>query len=455
MSSAILELNDLGLRLFADGAIVADSPGFATITRKQEFFGAESEARVKMLPTFTSYHFWDGLSQDLLEHPNRLATTRADLAYLHLQSLLADQPALVNLTLLVPGDVGKDQLALLLGIISHLGKTVPAVVDGAIAACQRPCPGQRLMHLDLHLHRAVLSELDQGQELSLEQAFTTTEVGMLRIREAWSDAITRLFVQATRFDPQHEAAVEQQLYDKLGSWINDMQQDGIIEAELNQDELRFATRLNLDVLLSASKPLYRRLLDFISDHLPAEQPITLAVSHRIAALPGLLAQLEALPNVSLQLLTEDAALTGAAELLNRELPQSDGVPLVRSKAWFDQSNIEQHSEALADYQRQAPSHVLYQDRAYPVTNGGVWVGSDAGATITIDPGIKNIQQRHLQLRRDEQRVVLINAPDAQTRLNRHPVEKPMELGIGDRIAIGDPESELLLITIVEDPGEPA
>ena len=64
--------------------------------------------------------------------------------------------------LAVPGSFSADQLSLILGIAKACKMPVVGMVDAAVAASAHGFPGARLLHLDLLLHRVVLTEMTQG-----------------------------------------------------------------------------------------------------------------------------------------------------------------------------------------------------------------------------------------------------------------------------------------------------
>ncbi len=453
MPVSLLDINDAGLTILSDSEAALVSPGFACLDKGAAYFGVQAEARVKLLPTNSEYHFWDRLSMDALDQPTTMGRSYADLAYGHLASIADEMNGMPSLVVGVPADLERNQMALLLGMLQRLKWPVAAVADAAVLACRKFSPGRKLFHLETHLHRTVLTELDQGDQLTLKASSTTREMGLMRLREAWSDTISRLFVRATRFDPQHDAAIEQQLYDRINPWLAQLVEETEIEIDLLRDENRFATWLDRDSIVDAAAPQYRSLIEFLREQLPANQPVSLELGPHLTSLPGLLPRLEELPDCKIRIGRAAAMYESALEVAETLSGSHGQVPYVNSKAWFSRDETRQHDTALHDYQRQAPSHVLFRARAHPLPAGGLSMGSENKADnshLAIDDGATGIEAVHCRLLPESGKVYLDNEGGGPVRLNGKLLNERAAVGVGDRISLGQPETELLLISVPED-----
>ncbi len=453
MPISLLDINDIGLTVFSGKEAALVSPGFACMDEGTAYFGVQGEARVKLLPTNSEYHFWDRLSMDALDQPTAMGRSYADLAYGHLASMAAELDGMPELLVAVPADLERDQLALLLGMLQRLKWPVAAVADAAMLACRNFAQGRKLYHLESHLHRTVLTELDQGDQLRLKASSTTREIGLMRLREAWSDTISRLFVRATRFDPHHDAAIEQQLYDRINPWLAQLVEESEIEIDLVRDESRFATWLDRDSVVKAAAPQYRLLIEFLREQLPVNQPVCLELGPRIAGLPGLLPLLEELPDCITRIGQATAMYDSAVEVAAALAGNGDQVPYVNSKAWFSLIEAQKHDSALHDYQRQAPTHVLFRARAHALAAPGLSIGNEQTTDqhhLAIDDGVTGIKPVHCRLLCDSGQVFLDNEGGGPVRLNGKLLGERAAVGVGDKISLGNPETELLLISIAGD-----
>lgn len=449
--TAILELNDAGILVHSDGAELLESPGYLACADRQVHIGAEGAARVKLIPTQTEYSFWEKFGPDPLQLTLPAGRTHADLAYRHLEHLWsivgADLDALV---ILVPGDFKREQLGLLLGMCRRLEVPVRALVDTAVASSAHPVPGRRLFHLDVHLHRSVLSALDQGPWLTREAATASHEFGLLRLNDACAHAIAALFVQTTRFDPLHQADSEQQLFNHLPGWLSALDRHDHLDLELEHGERHYQIRVSRRSLKRAAEPLYRRLRQFVADQLPAGQPVTLQLSHRLAQLPGAIAALEPLADTEVVVLDRLASAHGIRRLYLERSGDRDEVPYVARLPWFNSDDLASHAERLAGYRRRPATHVVHRAIAYPLVNGEFHVGTrlaDAQAGIRIDDGHPGVAARHFRLRPDSGKLILEDLSGGATQVNDEPFEGRREVGIGDRIRIGQPGTEFLLINV--------
>jgi hypothetical protein len=453
MSAVILELNDSGLLAQANGKRVLESPGFATVLGNRSWVGADALAQFKLNPTATECQFWDRLGMDALGQPNALATTQADLAFQHLSKVWGElKKDCQDLILVVPGDWNKEQLGLLLGMSRKLEMPVRALIDTAIATSVAPVPGRQLFHLDVHLHRCVLSQLSQGAWLEREQVLSSREVGLARFRDAWTHTVAGLLVQATRFDPMHHANTEQWLYDRLEQWCRHLDEHEHVDIDLPHEDRMHSVKLHRRQLLKACEPLLRRLREFIADALPDNQPVVLQLSHRLAELPGAVQTLETMPGLELVLMDEMAPGNGVGRLyLGRDKAGSQ-VPYVTKVPWFNAGDLDAHGDRLAGYERVVPTHLLHQATAYALRNGSFSVGTDPQSGVRLDPHLPGVAGEHFRLLRDGDRVLLEDLSEGNTAINDELVSQTVAVAAGDRIRVGSPGTEFLLIAVEDSDG---
>ena len=88
---------------------------------------------------------------------------------------------------------------------------VAGVVDAAVAACAELPAHATVLHLDIHLHQAVLTQLQGASLLRRSRVEIAPRVGIKALHAAWAHLISEAMVRRTRFDPLHHAASEQQL----------------------------------------------------------------------------------------------------------------------------------------------------------------------------------------------------------------------------------------------------
>ena len=75
--------------------------------------------------------------------------------------------------------------------------------------------GRSTVHIDVHLHRVELTLVEQEERIRRARTYLITDSGCERLEDQVARRLADEFVQSTRFDPLHEAAAEQDLYDRL------------------------------------------------------------------------------------------------------------------------------------------------------------------------------------------------------------------------------------------------
>ena len=216
-----LDVSDGGLLgLAEDGAVLGPSPGCALVDGDEPIFGEEALRRSRLFPRLVASDFWSRLDAAPLGPPFPDGLSSADLVHGHLGGLWdRAKKGTGEVVLAVPGVYDERQLGLLLGIAQALEMPVTGLVDAAVAAASAGFPGERLLHVDLGLRRAVVTEIRQGTSLVRERVARLDRWGQDEVLDAELRAAAAAFVRQSRFDPLHDAATEQALFDRLPSWL--------------------------------------------------------------------------------------------------------------------------------------------------------------------------------------------------------------------------------------------
>jgi hypothetical protein len=298
MRYVAIELNDAGTVAVSDGVVLAESPGFALLEHPGPVVGVEAERQSRLKPRLVNTRFWELLSNEPLSRSGGDSTSYADLALSHLSTLWARADDGADAVVLaVPAHFSREQLGLLLGIADELRIPVRGMVDSALAA-SRPAPGSRLLvHLEMHLHRTVLTGIEQGDAVRRTFVHSVTDCGLAGLHESWIKLVGHLFVQQTRFDPLHRAEGEQALYDCIPRWLAVMEGAESLDIEMSaRNGALHTVRLSRARMVDAVMGAYRRLATALVE-VCAGEPVTVELSHRAARLPGLM---EALREVGVE-----------------------------------------------------------------------------------------------------------------------------------------------------------
>ena len=150
-----------------------------------------------------------------------------DLVHGHLESVWREARARTSEVLLaVPGVYQERQLGRLVGIAQALGLPVSGIADAALAAASAGFSGERLLHVELGQRRAVVTQIRQGASLVRERVASIERWGADEVQDAQMRGAAEAFVKQARFDPLHDAATEQALFDRLPGWIAALDRGG-------------------------------------------------------------------------------------------------------------------------------------------------------------------------------------------------------------------------------------
>ncbi|MEM1206491.1 MAG: FHA domain-containing protein [Acidobacteriota bacterium] len=476
-----LELHDAGafLGLPTGASEAVGGPGFAWVDGRRIVTGYEAAAQARLQPRRVSSRFWTDLDTQPLPRPLPSGLTSADLAHAHLEAIWREAGDRADRVLLaVPGDWSEAQLGLLLGIAGSLGIPVTALVDAALGsavAAAEHLGGNRWLHLDVYLHRTVVTELlDDGGVWRRRRVSADPEVSSVSLHEEWARAAARRFVAQTRFDPLHAAATEQRLFAALPDWLAALG-TGDVVAELDGRP----ADLDRDGMLAAVAEPYARVEANLRRVLSADsEPAVILLSATAAALPGLGEQLTSLRGAVVRTLPGGSAAAGvlaAAEALDVVEPGSaapfitrlpspprpavaapspppPGAGVVRSSAAeadpTDRSSGQPPSKP-------SPTHVLVGDIAYPVGRRPLTLGRGAsaegeGVDVALGRSADGVSRHHVDLRRDDQGVWAVDRSRLGTFVVRavggtEEVQGQTSLRSGDRLRLGIPGVEVLMI----------
>lgn len=438
MSLKVIELNDASLQVGDDGGIVAASPGFALLEGREVILGAAAEQRHRIDPTSSYDKFWHELNMEPLHVRSRIRH-HADLAYSQLLELAREAAIEDEVLFAVPGHYNNQQLGLLLGLASQCPFRVGGMVDSALAAAA-DTSGEHVVHVGLHLHQALLTRLIRKDgELAVDSVVPVPQLGRQQLLDVLMRIANDAFIRQCRFNPQHEAASEQELYSMLAAWVGDSDSEqGNLEMELKAGAITHTAKLPRDQLLAELQKSYAKLLRSL-------RPLTelpgagILLDHRLALLPGAVAALgEAGP---LQVVRPEA-VTEACLRHRESIAGGEGVHRIRALPDLDSPGADvRHRE-----DRNAPTHVLFRNRAMPVADLPLvnnLNGSGGNALEFNLPGPSTTLGRILRQRSE----VMLDCGEIEFRLNDVPVKGRQPLKLGDRIRFPELADELLMIEV--------
>jgi hypothetical protein len=431
-----IEVVDAALLAVRDGARLAASKGVALVAPSGLVVGQPAAAAERLQPVLATDRFWSDLTQDSLVRAASPPVTHADLAHAHLSDLWRtvagpDDEAVFA----VPGSMRLHQAGLLLGIARRIGISVAGVVDSAVAACAGLTARASVLHLDVELHQAVLTALDGASVLRRRRIEISPRAGLKSMYSAWAQLVSEAMVRRTRFDPLHQAATEQQLYEQMPGWLATLAVQDSVDAAIETEGGTFSTTLRRAQFMLAAEAWYAQLAELVTAAHRMDEPATLALSARAALLPALAERFGALPGLDLQILP-DAAPAAAAAARASEIGPGDVPALVIALA---------RGHPVAGHVRgrgraAAATHVIQDGRAHAIDERPlvVGIGQGDGRRIALFGSGEGISRAHCTLMRRDGHAFVRDHSRYGTFLNGERVEGEAELAAGDRLRVGSP-----------------
>jgi hypothetical protein len=463
-----LEINDSGILsaggsppklLDLDGQ-VQESPGYALPQKKGLLVGKTAESKAHLFPRQILNHFWDQLNTETLEQTGKhFPLNHAEIVFHHLALIWRQlQSRGEEIVMAVPSFYDREHLGLILGIAQELGMPVKGFVPLSLAASSHICPEKMLMYLDIHLHRTEVIYLEQGEYLTLRDSATSGEKGLHRLYRKMVNMIAQEFVRTTRFDPFHQAASEQELYDRLPGILSHFQHNSSILFEITGGSAPYSITLERDSIIHNAEPVYSEMLRLIkrmqNKRGKGQAQPALQLSHRLSRLPGYKAMLATIKDAQVIELDRGAAAMGAAQIWNQLAAQGSnrGISFFTSRPWQRQqhSNVRPLSAKKAPLSK--PTHLLYRSIAYPITDKALTIGCAHDSRqndITISGATDGVSPKHCTVTLQNGEIVLKDMGEGGTLVDEQQVNGSITLKLGQVIRVGTPGEQLQIIACID------
>ncbi len=431
MTRCVIDINDAGIQISDATGIQRVSPGFAFAQGNELLTGEQAAARMRTNPRAGSDLFWSQLSQTPLPRTVGPARSYADLAWYHLRDLwqpIANRYQQVVLT--VSGDYDEQRLSTLLGITRACDMPVRSVVAAAVAASathtEQLADRAELLFLDAQWHRMIAETVRMDADtIALGRVYDSLRHGIAALHERWAHMIAEAFLQSTRFDPMHNASSEQQLYNALPDWLQQLQEQPQISLQLNSGQHSFSIDLEQQQFNAAVSDLYQPLLQLVDS---LGQPLLLG--QRLTMLPGLVQQLR--EHAEVVIVSSAATTSGLLARADDLLLDSDEIThhlsLPRSGQRQPQADVEP---------RLAPTHISDTTHVWPL----------APASISLSPARPPRSGKHTDAVTLQQQPdggwLLHVAPGIEVCVNEQQHRHASTVFAGDRISIAERSYQLL------------
>ncbi len=451
MERLALELVDSGIvTVSSRGKVSLANPGLAISDGDQLEIGLDAASNARLKPRRLHSRFWQQLSTRELGRPYPGHLRTADLAHAHLSQIWdATGRTADEVIMAVPGTFSGEQLGLLLGIAQACTMPARGLVDVAVASCADRETRRHCLHLDFHLHRAVLTVLEHGDEVVRRSVVEESQVGLVNLYDLWARAISRHFVRTTRFDPLHQAATEQILYIQLHTHLATLADRQSAEVAISSGGRRHSIEIERRELVEAASHPYDIVRNLISRN-REEGPITLLLGDRAAALPGLAAHLS--ESEDMEIVALHPAAAGSTALNWAEIICSEG-PKLRLITRLPGYDAKKPAPMTVAVDRQSgnaahenvPTHVVINGVAHQLSSQalGLTASNETAPTDGSDPEIGHLPR----VRIDRGRAIIEAPPNAQVFINGEAIRGPTEVVTGDRLRVGS--NEILLVTLAK------
>lgn len=501
-----LELDDRAVAIATEGRVLSSASSAVFDGTAGTTVGANAWPELRVRPRAISTRH---LSAVLAR---RGTSARAEtLLEAELKLRLAEIAERQRIWVVAPAQAEVAGLTALLGIARRMGLAVDGFIDSATVTAAALGSEQNTLVLELGLHHAAATSVDcVGSQARRRRAVHSERGGLIELYQVWLDLVCTTMVKRTRFDPLHDAATEQHVFESIPAIALEAASTGSATPSITKGAGRFEVALTRDQFAQAAQAIYRSIVSLLHQLRPAGVPVAIVMPQLAAQLPGLREQLEQFVGCDL-IAIPDGFAAAATSLLELPTPSADEnavvllrrIPLMETaepppaasssnasephessrvagsapsraddttgrtypaaqahpsaSTSADGASGGTHTAAVSRVslgQRRitgpAPSHVLWEGRAYPLQPDTLVVGREPTTNpryITLPDGLAGVSRRHCTFVHDGDELVLLDHSSFGTFVNGERVQERVRIYAGDRVRLGEPGIELTLIAV--------
>jgi hypothetical protein len=359
----------------------------------------------------------------------------------------------------VPAHFDAEALAWVLAALRGAGIEPRRLVDAAALRCAALGLERDALVLDAGLHHLSAARvIAEGGTCRRTALRWQSGVGTLALYDAWLALAAEAMVLRHRFDPLHDGATEQRLYDLLPAAAAQAAVQGRATLTLERAGTSLQIELTRDQFAARAAAVYRELLKLLHALRPAGAALAIVVDARVAAWPGLIEQLEELHGCVLHVVAAGTTVA-ALRALYADTPASSagGAATVRLQRQVARATPPLAAGAAprvlgaSGARASPPTHLLHAGRAWPLRGSVLEVGRAPDARgLALPDGIAGLSRLHCTLRDEGGDIVLVDHSRHGSWVNGERVGARARLRAGDTLRIGDPGIELALIAVAAD-----
>jgi FHA domain-containing protein len=450
-----IELDDRSVSFARDGRVLSSAPSAVWDGSTGDLPGASAWSGLRRHPTAASTRHLGSLLSQPVATDRTVALVAAELVRrLAAQAPTADE----RVWMAVPARASAQGLSAMLAIARNLSLPVDGFVDSAVASVAALGLERSAIVLEVGMHHAAATYIDRdGAQVRRRRTVISERGGLMSFYQGWLELVSTTMVKQTRFDPLHDAATEQQLFDSLAGWAREAADQGSVNAVLTKGAERFEVALTRDQFAQSGQSLHRELVRLLHELRPAGAPVTLVVPAVIGQLPGLHDELEQFVDCELVSLPDGFAALATSKLDLPERTSDDPVRLLRrlpvSEGPGENTAVGRGTLSTRHGRNVSPSHLLLNGQVYALGVESIVIGRlPAGPrTIALPDGLAGVSRRHCTLAPEGDELVLLDHSSFGTYVNGERVAERVRVLAGDRVRLGDPGVELALIAVDEVP----
>ena len=447
MSIKVIEINDSNIRVGDETGIVFQSPGFALVTEDKLEVGEFAERQSRIQPTNSFSKYWYELNLEPISHGPKVRH-HADLAYAQLMHLAEAADIDQDVIFSVPGNFSQDQLAILLGLARQTNFSPIGFVNSALADSIHATHKKLSLHVDIQLHQVVITTITINEAyFKVKNVVQIPGVGMQNFMNLMMQVATDLFIDQCRFNPQHDAISEQELYNLLLSWLSNHEEGRTVQLELESSDTVHLAKLPWENLTAVLDRYYRKINEQISA-LTVGVEAQLILSECLSRLPGFLRTIPS--DLHYEVASVHQGARACIDHRNLIASKEGEITLVEKLAKSELGIVELVSKTELQ-QSQLASHLLFGNEAIKLRR--VVIGSRLGkpeareSSQEINLAMEGLPE-HLGSIDKTDSGIYFNCTSDHAILNNRSVSKGIHsLQLGDHIRFAESCDEIRLIKV--------
>ena len=447
MSVKVIELNDSNIKVGNEAGMLFQSPGFSLVTNDKVEVGEYAESQCRIQPTNSFSKYWYELNLEPISHSPKIRH-HADLAFAQLMDI-AEQGDIDGAVIFsVPGSFTQQQLAILLGLARQTKFSPAGLVNSALIESVHLAHKEYLIHADIQLHQAVVTLLASDETcFRVENIVQIPGVGTQNFMNLMMQVATDSFISQCRFNPQHDANTEQDLYNEIQGWLSNYQEGKTVQLELKSRDTTYSSKLPWDNLTGVIDRYYQKITKQI-DVLKPSVSCHLLLNERLTRLPGFMRFISS--NKDFEVASGHQGIQACID--NRNLICSeDGGTILVDKLAKSKLGIKSLHTRLAVEQSEDASHLLFGNEAIKLSR--VVILNRPGerkcleSSQEINMAMKDLP-KHLGIIDKTPKGIYLNSPNDHAILNDQSIRRGVHLlKLGDQIKFAESGDEIRLIKV--------